>query len=332
MLAACDSAKEVRPEQPTGPTKPYKATNYQNPVINSSCPDPTVLKAKDGFFYLYATEDDYNIPIYKSKDLVNWTLVGHVFTDTTRPAWLKGKMWAPDAQYINGKYVLYFADGVWGGEKESSVGVATADHPEGPFTDSGAPLITFEKYGVMNSIDEYFISDNGKNYMFWGSFRGIYGIELTADGLHVKEGAVKQKIADGIEGTYILKKDGYYYLFGSKGSCCEGAKSTYNVICARSKSLFGPYEIKHPDWSIMDGHGEQVVQGNSVFAGPGHNAEFQQDDKGDYWMIYHAYKKADPDNGRVVMLDKILWTEDGWPYVKNLVPSSSSEVPAFKGE
>src|SRR3712207_8807461 len=85
MLAACDSAKEVRPEQPTGPTKPYKATNYQNPVINSSCPDPTVLKAKDGFFYLYATEDDYNIPIYKSKDLVNWTLVGHVFTDTTRP-------------------------------------------------------------------------------------------------------------------------------------------------------------------------------------------------------------------------------------------------------
>lgn len=72
------------------------------------------------------------------------------------------------------------------------------------------------KLGLQNSIDPFYIEDGGRKYMFWGSFRGIYGIELTADGLKVKSGADKKQIAGtAYEGTYIHKKNGYYYLFAS---------------------------------------------------------------------------------------------------------------------
>ena len=58
---------------------------YNNPVINYSLPDPTVIHASDGYFYLYATEDTHNVPIYRSKDLVKWRYAGTAFTDQTRP-------------------------------------------------------------------------------------------------------------------------------------------------------------------------------------------------------------------------------------------------------
>ena len=80
---------------------------YSNPIIYNNLPDPSVIKSKDGFFYLYATEDIRNVPIYRSLDLVNWIFVGTAFTEETRPHFLeKGMIWAPDINYINRKYVL----------------------------------------------------------------------------------------------------------------------------------------------------------------------------------------------------------------------------------
>ena len=112
---------------------------YNNPVIKSSTPDPTVIRANDGYFYLYGTEDMNNMPIYRSRNLVDWTFVGTAFTDATRPKcvrpYTKGMMWAPDINYINGQYVLYYSIGVWGYGWECGVGVATSERPEGPFTD-----------------------------------------------------------------------------------------------------------------------------------------------------------------------------------------------------
>lgn len=62
---------------------------YTNPVIMQTTPDPTVIRAEDGFFYLYGTEDTYNVPIYRSRNLVDWTFVGTAFTDATRPKCVK---------------------------------------------------------------------------------------------------------------------------------------------------------------------------------------------------------------------------------------------------
>lgn len=86
-------------------------------------------------------------------------------------------------------------------------------------------MFTSEQIGVKNSIDEFYIEDGGHKYLFWGSFSGIYGIELSDDGLSVKAGEKPRQIAGKfMEGTYIHKHDGYYYLFGSAGTCCKGSK------------------------------------------------------------------------------------------------------------
>lgn len=301
---------------------------YRNPVIKQSAPDPTIIRANDGYFYLYATENVHNVPIYRSEDMVDWKFVGTAFTDATRPQWNpKGNIWAPDINYINGKYVLYYAKSEWGGEWTCGIGVATADKPEGPFTDHGSLFIS-KDIGVQNSIDEFFIRDNGHNYLFWGSFRGIYGIELTDDGLKVKPGAEKRQVAGTfMEATYIHKHDGYYYLFGSAGSCCEGNKSTYRVTYGRSKSLFGPY-VDKKGRSLMDNHYETLIRGNEQVAGPGHNAEIITDDNGSDWITYHGFSRSDPGAGRRVWMDRVEWI-DGWPHVAGNQPSEVAEKPVF---
>lgn len=301
---------------------------YKNPIIATSLPDPTVIKAADGRYYLYATEDIRNLPIYYSDDLINWSYVGTAFNDQTRPKWNPdGGIWAPDINYFGGKYVLYYSKSVWGGEWTCGLGVATADSPTGPFTDHGA-LFTSQEINVQNSIDPFFIEDEGRKYIFWGSFHGIYGIELTADGLSVVPEAKPTQIAGNqMEATYIHKHGGYYYLFGSNGTCCEGAQSTYQVIYGRSENLFGPYLTKDGK-RMLDGSYDILIHGNNTVAGPGHNAEFVTDDKGQDWIIYHGFLKADPDAGRQVFMDKVEWY-DGWPQVAGNAPSVESKYPTL---
>lgn len=323
-LLSCSSTSYPSSESEIG----SDGGTYKNPIIQTSLPDPTIIKSADGYYYLYATEDIHNVPIYRTKDLVKWSFVGTAFTEATRPSFVKGGgIWAPDINYINGKYVLYYAMSTWGGEWECGIGVAVADSPAGPFTDKGKLFISKE-IGVQNSIDPFYIEDGGKKYLFWGSFRGIYGTELNSDGLSLKKDAPLTKIADTMmEATYICKKGGYYYLFGSNGTCCEGANSTYKVVYGRSSTLFGPYLTKDGK-SMLNNDYEELLHRSDTFVGTGHNAEFITDKDGNDWMIYHAFLKKDPDAGRVLMMDKVCW-KDGWPYVSGSVPTVEEKVPVL---
>lgn len=302
---------------------------YSNPVINCSAPDPTVIRADDGTYYLYATENMRNVPIFKSADLVDWQLVGTAFTDETRPQMVPdGNIWAPDIQHIGDKYVLYYSKSRWGGEWECGIGVATADSPEGPFTDHGKLFISNE-IGVQNSIDPIYVSENGRHFLFWGSFRGIYAIELADDALSVKEGAKPVQIAGTLtEATNIFPHDGYYCLVGSAGTCCEGDRSTYRVVVARSKDLLGPYVDKEGNPALENGFSPLLERSDKV-VGPGHNANFVTDDAGQYWMLYHGFDAAEPDAGRKVYLDRITWDADGWPRTTTGHPSTTAPRPVI---
>ena len=315
-----------RPESAEEPVVEAKST-YRNPVIDYSLPDPTIIKADDGYFYLYATEDIRNTPIHRSRNLVDWEEIGTAFTEETRPTFEpKGGLWAPDINYVDGQYVLYYSMSIWGGEWTCGIGVATSDKPEGPFIDKG-PLFRSKTIQVQNSIDQFFMEDNGKKYLFWGSFRGIYGIELSGDGLSVRDGAKKKQVAGtAYEGTYIHKRGDYYYLFASIGSCCEGLKSTYTTVVGRSDSLFGPYTDKQGR-PMMENHHEVLIHGNDAFVGTGHNSEIVTDDRGNDWVLYHAVSREHP-TGRVLMLDRIRW-RDGWPEVEGASPSLEAEAPEF---
>jgi beta-xylosidase len=303
------------------------AKTYKNPVIPKSLPDPTLIRTSDNTFYLYATEDTRNTPIYRSKDLVDWEFVGTAFTRETRPTFEpKGGLWAPDICYIHGQYVLYYSMSVWGGHWTCGIGTATADNPEGPFTDRGA-LFRSKEIDVENSIDQFVIEKDGALYLFWGSFHGIYAIELSGDGLSLKKGASKQKIAgSAYEGTLIHQRGDYYYLFASIGSCCAGVNSTYTTVVGRAENLFGPYTDKEGK-PMLENHHEVLIKGNERFVGTGHNSEIMTDAAGNDWIFYHAVDKQNP-KGRVLMLDQIRWKDD-WPVVNGGVPSLEAEAPVF---
>ncbi len=303
-------------------------TTYKNPVYNRSMPDPTVIKGRDGYFYMYATEDVPHTPISKSKDLVTWELIGTAFTQETRPSFEpNGGLWAPDINYINGQYVLYYSMSVWGGGNTCGIGVAIAARPEGPFVDKGK-LFRSNEIGVHNSIDPFYIEEEGKKYLFWGSFFGLYYIELTANGLALQPGAEKQRIAGtAFEGIYIHENDDFYYMFASIGSCCEGLNSSYKLVVGRSTSLFGPY-VNKAGIDMMDNGYDIVVGSNDQFVGNGHCSEIVQDDAGNDWILFHGYDVDNP-NGRIVLLDQVKWV-DGWPVINDGSPSVTAERPYFK--
>lgn len=300
---------------------------YRNPVVNYSLPDPSVIRGDDGYYYLYATENIRNLPIHRSKDLVNWEQTGTAFTDSSRPGFEpEGGLWAPDIARIGNRYVLYYAMSKWGGEWTCGIGCATADSPAGPFSDRGK-LFRSNEIGVQNSIDPFFIAEGGRNYLFWGSFRGIYYVELTADGLSVKPGEKPHRVAGtAYEGVYIHKKGKHYYLFASTGTCCEGLKSTYTTVVGRSENLFGPYTDK-AGGAMLDNRHEVLIRRNDWFVGTGHNSEIVTDRAGNDWLLYHAVSVRNP-HGRVLMLDRVRW-ENGWPVVTGSTPSLESEKPVL---
>ncbi|MET3196472.1 family 43 glycosylhydrolase [Gottfriedia sp. OAE603] len=317
---------------------------YVNPVFEPVLADPSIIKGKDQYFYAYGTQDDWNdgkgnryVPIIKSKDLVNWDYVGEAFKSL--PIWKEdGGIWAPDISYFNDQYYLYYSVSTWGDENPG-IGVAVSDKPEGPFEDKGK-LFLSEEIGVMNSIDPMLYVDNGIPYLFWGSFHGIYGIQLSPDGTSTV--GEKFNIAgSSFEAPYIIKKGNYYYFFGSIGRCCEGADSSYTVLVARSKQLKGPY-LDQDGKNIMSPFGTKVVTGMNEkesskrrFVGPGHNAIIQ-DDEGTDWLVYHAIDVEEAtlnENNatrRPLMIDKLIWN-NGWPHVKNNEPSTTKQpVPVIK--
>lgn len=314
---------------------------YTNPVITfSSVADPTVIRTDEGF-YLYATQtNSYWIPIYFSKDLVNWEFKRSAFRKATRPTEDVlpggGAFWAPEIRYINGKYVLYFSWAKWGDGSISYTAVATSDSPVGDFLNA-KPLLITDDFGS-NCIDQFYYEEDGKKYMFVGSFNGIYVTELTDDGLSVKRGAdgkpvlKKQVCGRAFEGTNIYKKGKYYYLFASINNCCpnNGMDSKYKVVVGRSENLLGPY-VHRKGKDMLDNSWELVLEGDGeTFFGPGHNSIIIPDDAGTDWMIYHSYVKENGTvGGRLGMLDRIVWSADGWPTIKKCVPSKGDLLPVF---
>ena len=287
---------------------------YTNPVIDRDAPDPTVIRAEDGTFYAYATWRDRNIPVYKSTDMVNWEYQGGIFAKGEVPQFVpKAAIWAPDINYIEGKYVLYFSMSTWGGEWDACIGRAVSDSPTGPFRDAKM-LFQGKHIGVQNSIDPVIYQEDGRKYLAWGSFHGIYLTELTEDGLEVDDIHNLTRIAGtAYEGTYIHKRGDYYYLFASTGSCCEGLKSTYQTVVGRSKSLYGPYVDKNGG-RMLDNCHEILLSGDENVKGTGHDSQIITDDRGQDWIFYHAYDTKAPNAGRKMYMDRVTWV-DGWPQI-----------------
>ena len=303
---------------------------YTNPVFDQNTPDPSVVQAPDGAFYAYGTGGTCR----KSYDLVHWEDMGIALK---RPTWndsvrtdkngkqhpMRFSLWALDVSRVGKKYLVHYASAYWGNETRTGLGVAEGTSPT-EFTDCGKMFCSTE-IGVQNSIDPCYVKDKGKKYLIWGSFRRLYMGRLTKDGKRIKNPSHLTQVAGtAFEGAMVYKRKGYYYLFASVGTCCEGAKSTYHTVVGRSKKLAGPY-VDRQGGRMLDNHYETVIKGNDRWKGPGHNSEIITDKEGDTWLLYHAYDALDPEKGRVMLLDKLLWDEEGWPYVEGGTPSTTPQ-------
>ncbi|MFN3389801.1 MAG: family 43 glycosylhydrolase, partial [Allosphingosinicella sp.] len=129
-----------------------------------------------------------------------------------------------------------------------------------------------------------------------------------------------------IEGAWVIRRGGYYYLFYSGDNCC-GPDAHYAAMVARSRSATGPFETMPGAAGVTNG---VILERGGIWVAPGHNA-IVADAAGDDWIVYHAVdsrrprsKPADAVNTRRVMLiDRIVW-EDGWPRLDGGIPSTGT--------
>jgi arabinan endo-1,5-alpha-L-arabinosidase len=316
--------------------------SYTNPILNDNFPDPTIIRAADGYYYAYGTQTKragriINLQVARSSDLVNWDYLGEGLPH--KPAWAATtqKIWAPHVSEHQGRYYLYYSarpDAVG----HFSLAVAVADHPAGPFADSGQPLLSGPGF---TCIDPMAFDDpaTGQRLLFWGSgFGPLWVQELAPDRLRLAPGSAAQAIiypsatddpADYhrlVEASWVHYHDGWYYLFFSGDNCC-GPHAHYAVLVARARHATGPYQ------TLADATANPyatVLAANAHWHAPGHNCVVT-DTAGHDWLAYHAISPAQPtfdaiDDSegyarRVLLLDRLLYTTDGWPYVADGAPS-----------
>ncbi len=306
-----------------------------------SCPDPSIIHGQqpgDANWYMYCTNEIFHdnsplhlIPISKSQDLVNWTWSGDVFAQM--PSWVAsdGGLWAPDIEYFNGQYYLYYAvSDTTLAAAGSAIFVATSNSPLGPWIAGGVPVV--EAGSGTKAVDPAVIQDDsGQRYIFFGTYDGgIAARALSADGMSsLPATQVQITTANRYEGAYVVKRNDFYYLFASASDCCRGPLTGYAVFVGRSQNVLGPY-IDADGTSLLDSRvgGTPVLNMNgNRFVGPGHNAIFT-DASGQDWMLYHAVDMNRPyfANGwtrRPVLMDAVDWV-NGWPRVRNGAGPSDS--------
>lgn len=252
-----------------------------------------------------------------STNLTSWT---STVNPLPLPAWAASatgatNLWAPDISFFGGVYHLYYAASTFGSNK-SCIGQATrAALDSGSWADQGMVICSnMGETDNWNAIDpNVVVDDAGTPWLAFGSFwSGIKMIKLTAAG--ARADTMLYSLANGanargsLEGAWVFKRCGTYYLFTSWGSCCTDPYD-YNIRVGRSASVTGPY-VDKAGTSLMSGGGTLLVQGNASWVAPGHNAVISYGGK--TYNLYHALQggSGGPATLRVA---ELVWDAGGWP-------------------
>ena len=151
----------------------------------------------------------------------------------------------------------------------------------------------------------------GRLWATYGTYFGtIRIIELDpATGFRVK-GNVEKDIAIDCEATDLIFRDGWYYLLGTHGTCCDGVNSTYNIVVGRSRSVEGPY-LDNVGRDMFHGGGRMVIAAGDRVCGPGHFGRTIIDE-GVELMSCHYEADLDQGGRSVLGIRPLLW-RNGWP-------------------
>jgi len=308
------------------------AKQYRNPILAGMYPDPSICRRGDDYFLINSTFSYFpGIPIFHSKDLVNWKQIGHVLD---RPEQLKldglgmsSGVYAPAIEYNEKNKTFYVINTVVGGI--GNFIVKTKD----PFKGWGNPIALPEVKGIDPSI---FVDDDGKGYIVcsqaspkpqWSGHTVIW--MHTFDFANDKASAERTIIVDGgpdttqhprwLEGPHIYKEKGYYYLMAVEG----GTQSGHKEVIFRSKNVSGPY-LPGPNNPILTQLGLPYNRPNKV-TNVGH-ADMVKTPKGDWWAVFlgcRPYADDQFNTGRETFLLPVQWVND-FP----VIVAKDASVPA----
>ena len=280
--------------------------------------DPSTILQCDGKYYTFGTRGGGLV----SEDGWRWDSGG------IRP----GGGAAPDMLKIGNRYLVVYGatgGGLGGGHngKILTMWNNTLD-PKSPDFKYSEAVVVAASDGVEDNdaIDPGLLLDptDGRLWLSYGTYFGfIRLIELDPTTGKRKAGNIAKDIAIDCEATTMMYREGWYYLLGTHGTCCDGANSTYNIVVGRSKKVTGPY-LDNMGRDMLKGGGKMVIAAGGRVNGPGHFGLF---DFGDGVQKMSCHYEADLDqSGRSVLgIRPLLW-ENGWPVAGDLFKEGTYEI------
>ena len=301
-----------------------QAVLASNPIVTTAYSADPSAHVFGGRMYVYPSHDrndaqqfdmsDYHV--YSTNDMANWQDHGVILSLGKIP-WAKAHLWAPDCNFKDGLYYLYFPADT-DGQYHFKIGVATSQSPAGPFVPEPESIAGVD--GIDPSI---FLDEDGTPYLIWAS-GGPMICKLKPDMKSLDGAPTRLTGCDKFfEGPWLFKRDGLYYLTYpafQKGGSGEGGNGQ-NYDYAVAKSPLGPYNYK----------------GTFTHSGPGagniHGSQVQW--QGRWYCFYHdcSLSQGDAKSGykRSVRVDEmhfapdgtilpLQWTDSGTVKLKNLSP------------
>jgi alpha-N-arabinofuranosidase len=296
--------------------------DYRNPILAGFYPDPSVVRVGEDY-YLVTSSFAYfpGIPVFHSRDLVDWTQIGNVIA---RPSQLEFKglrisrgIFGPAIAYHDGVFYLLNTC-VDCGENY----LVTATNPAGPWSDP--------KWLGFQGIDpSLFFDDDGKAYIvnngppegapLYNGHRAIWiqQFDIAAKKLIgprrviVNGGSDISKKPNWIEGPHLFRRDGKYYL-----TCAEGGTGTrHSEVVFRADAIWGPY-VPYAGNPILSQRDLDPARPDPITS-TGH-AQLVQTQNGDWWAVFlgtRPYADDSYNTGRETFLLPVHWTDDGWPVI-----------------
>jgi beta-xylosidase len=267
---------------------------YKNPIVYADYSDPDVIRVGSDYYMVASSFNcQPGIPVLHSKDLVNWTIINHVYARLPLQRYEKFQpgqgSWAPSIRYHNGLFYVYFCT------PEDGLFMASTPDPAKKWT------LTLVQ-NVANWEDPCpFWDTDGQAYLLHGRVgagpailhkMSANGKRLLDNGTIIFQDGKKQPVLEGFK--FMPKRDGYYYFMAPAGGVSSGWQSVF-----RSKNIYGPYEDK-----IV------LRQGNTPVNGP-HQGGLVETQTHEWWFIHFQDKGP---YGRILNLQPAVW-KNGWPVI-----------------
>jgi alpha-N-arabinofuranosidase len=283
---------------------------FHNPIIPGFYPDPSICRVGKDYYLATSTFEYFpGVPIFHSRDLVNWRQIGHCLTRASQLNLEKAKpsagIYAPTLRYHGGLFYMVVMN--------VSIGrtfIVTATDPAGPWSD---PI-----YVQTGGDPSLFFDDDGKCYLMWAAFVDGSEIRVFQCEIDPASGKTTSAIRDiwagtggkWLEAPHLYKINGKYYLLVAEG----GTEYGHYVAIARGDSPWGPW-LSCPHNPLM----RHRDLGMHPIQGTGH-ADFVEAHDGTWWAVMLAFRPAPVGGwfhqlGRETFLAPVTWTTDGWPMI-----------------